>query len=121
MNPLVTQIAGAVVPHPVPFVVEAIRIKGTLGSRAKPEIVIHASGDRSIFFNTDALAQFIAEAAREANLTYFHLMDMADRLLRGFAGTRLCPCLADTPVLRRCLHQPSSLRDIVADGLFHID
>src|SRR5262249_26236123 len=56
VNAVVAQLARAVVPKPMPVVMEAVRIERPLGCRAKPEIVIDAIGYGAVRFFADGFA-----------------------------------------------------------------
>src|ERR1700722_6988823 len=45
VDAIVADLAGAVVPVPVPLVMEAVFVEGPLWGRAEPEVVVHTFGD----------------------------------------------------------------------------
>src|SRR5208282_1161854 len=56
VDAVVAQLAGAVVPVPVPVVVEPVGVERPLGRRAEPEVVIHSPGRWTVFLVANRLA-----------------------------------------------------------------
>src|SRR5579862_8254905 len=54
VNAVIADLAGSVIPIPVPIVMEAVRVELAFGSRAKPQIVIDAVGNFAVFLVADA-------------------------------------------------------------------
>src|SRR5438445_5659762 len=48
VDAVVAQLARAVVPGPVPAVMEAVRIEGVFPRASAPEVVVHAAGCRPV-------------------------------------------------------------------------
>src|SRR5205823_3032099 len=72
VDALVAEIAVAVVPEPVPIVVELRPHERLVGSRPTPEIVIDGAGNRRrTSYLADAAARLVAEAARQGDLAQF--------------------------------------------------
>ena len=85
VDALVADVAVAVVPEPVPVVVEAILRELVLGRGAEPQVVVDAGGHRLDRLAADGVAPLEAEAAGH--------VDVADQavahLLDGFAARLL--------------------------------
>src|SRR5690606_8967061 len=75
VDALVTQVAVAVSPLPVPIVVELGPGQRQDGSRATPQIVVHAIGNGVLATGTDRLAALVAQAAGHLHLAQVAVQD----------------------------------------------
>src|SRR5206468_2189736 len=68
VDAVVAQLAGAVIPVPVPLVVKAVRVEGPLRGGAEPEVVIDALRHRLVGLAADARPVAGDAGARERHL-----------------------------------------------------
>ena len=118
---LVPQVGAAVIPEPVPGVMEAVFVERTIRSRSQPQIVIHTGGNRAVGLSPDAVPRFEAQA--------FGHVDVADapfveKLHRG-SNVRVAPVLHagfhDTVVFARRLDRLASFPNVVRGRLLHVN
>ena len=75
VNALVAQVAVAVVPEPVPVVVEPVGIERPLGRGAEPDVVVNAGGHGAIGLVADGAAGLVAEALGHVDLAELARVD----------------------------------------------
>src|SRR5262249_30091259 len=121
VDAVVAQLAGAIVPVPVPLVVETILIEWPLGSGAEPEIIVHALGN--LFVLPAAYAGTIAgdPGAGERNLAELAGADELDRAGERSAAATLRAHLDDALVPPRRLDHAPAFDQVVRDRLLDID
>src|SRR5262249_41257111 len=121
VDTLVAEIAVAVVPGPVPIVVQVLAAERLLRSGAAPEIVIDRLGQLLLAGNfADRGPQLVAEAASQADLAELSGLHVGDRLAHALVGAALGAGLANPVVLAGRLDDPPAFADIVADWLLDI-
>src|SRR5262249_8581599 len=127
VNALVAEVAVAVIPHPVPVVVDGAEFGGVavgelVGGRAAPQIVIHRLGRllRAVHL-ADTLAPLVAQTAGQLDLAEFAFVQEGHRLLQAGAATALGAGLADLVVLAGGLDDAAAFADVVANGLLEVD
>src|SRR5687768_3945019 len=98
MNALIAEVAVAVVPEPVPGVVEAILRELALGSRAEPEVIVDTGGHSLGSRAANSVAALEAEAASH--------IDVADEAFPHLGHSFL------RPAVRACIH--TTLADLIA-------
>src|SRR5262249_29037586 len=121
MDAVVAQLARAVVPKPVPVVMEAVWIEGVFRRGPEPEIVVHAGGRLPIGLVTDALAVAGDPAAGER---HFAQLARAHELRRAGDVGGAAPLRADLHhalVFAGRLDHAPALNQVVGDGLFDVD
>ena len=122
VDALIAEVAIAVIPHPVPVVMQAFTGEGFLGGRAEPEIVIHLArhilGIRDI---TDAAAALVAEAAGDLDLAKVAGLHPLHGILNALGATGLCAGLDNLLVLPGSVHQLAAFPHVMAHGLLHVD
>src|ERR1700733_14925485 len=113
VSTLVSQITIAVVPEPVPVVVEPIFCEGVLRRRSGPQIVVNALRNRLHRFRPNRVTPLVAEPS-----SHIHVPDNSTlHLLHSFAdcgcGTDLGSVLDDAVVPLRRSHQLLAFPDVV--------
>src|SRR5262249_2606178 len=122
MNALVAQVAVAVVPLPMPVVVETLAEHGTVRGRAAPQVVVDRLRDRlRAVYLADTFAPVIAQGARDLHLAELAGTKVGDGVADSLVSATLCASLADTPILAGDLDEAPALADIVADRLLDVD
>src|SRR5580698_6401190 len=86
MDTLVSQIAIAVVPKPVPVVVEAIFRKCVLRRRSSPQIVVNALRNWPHGRLPDGVPPLIAESTAHIRIPDHALPQLLHRLANGYCG-----------------------------------
>src|SRR5206468_1417535 len=119
---LVAEVTVAVIPNPMPVVMEALAANRVHRRRAAPQVVIHArrSGLRAAYF-ADAGAGFVAEAADDGHFAEVAAVNPFDGFLDGLAGAALRAGLDDSVVFARRSDQLAAFPDVVGNGLLDID
>src|SRR5207245_2668655 len=127
MNALVAQIAAAIVPKPVPVVMNRA-ILGAVAPwrdqrrRPAPQIVVDVIRDR---LRADAFPYARPALVTEAECdVYFPEIARADpfnRLFDAIAGTALRAGLDDFAILARGFDRLAPFPDVVRNGLFHVN
>src|SRR6185295_6233694 len=79
MDALVSHVAIAVLPEPVPVVMESIAREFMLGRGAEPEIVIHALWNRLDRLAANRVAPLEAKAARHVDVADYARPQLLDR------------------------------------------
>ena len=127
MDALVTEIAVAVFPGPVPFVMDgavggAVALRRAIGSRAAPEVVVHrARGLLRAGDIADGVSAFVAQPARDLHRAELACPDIFDRFADARLRADLRPGLADLVVMPRRLDNASAFPDVMADRFLDID
>ena len=120
VNAVVTQFAGAVVPHPVPAVMETIGVESPFGCGAEPEIIVDPRGHLSILLLADIGPRTADPGPRMGN---FAKLARANQFSGpGQAGTAaaLRPQLDHAVVLAGGFDHAPSLDEIMGSRLFHV-
>src|SRR5579872_5498533 len=105
MDSLVADIAVAVVPVPMPVVVDQPPCEGALLRGSLPEIPVERGGCLLVGLMADRRAPPIDQAARHINLANGALAQMSDRFLNRLGAAQLHPVLNDAVVFVRRLNQ----------------
>src|SRR5262249_21949335 len=122
VDALVAQVAVAVVPGPVPVVVQVLALERILRGGTAPQIVIDALGNRLLAVDlADRAARLVAEAAGDADLAELAGTDVFHRLPHAGHRAALRAGLANLFVLAGRLDDPPAFADVMADRLFHVD
>src|SRR5690606_17697073 len=104
VDALVTQVAVAEVPLPVPIVVQLLARQRLFGSRAAPQIVVHRLGNGIVVPRTDRAAGLVPQPASQLHLADLAGADVLDGLNRGRHRAALRARLADALILAGCFH-----------------
>ena len=122
VDALIAKVAIAVIPHPVPVVMQAFAGEGFLGGWAEPEIVIHLArhilGIRDI---TDAAAALVAKTTGDLDLTEVTSLHPLHGILNALGAASLCAGLDNLLVLPGGVHQLAAFPHVVAHGLLHVN
>ena len=119
MDALVAQIAVAVVPEPVPVVVETIVRERMLGRRPEPKIVIHAGGYGFDGRAADGVAPLEAQPARHVDIAQEAVVASCCTASRSAdGGTALAALLHHAIVLARRRHNLLGLQTYCASTAF---
>src|SRR5262249_49287023 len=122
MDALVAQVAVAVVPGPVPVVVQVLAQERLERGRAAPQVVIDRLGHRLLAVDlADAGAELVAQAAGQLDLSQLAGVQVRDGLAHALAGAALGAGLADAVVLAGDLDDAPALGDVVAYRLLDVD
>ena len=121
VNALVAELAVAVVPLPMPLVVQAQIAERAVGSGAFPQVVMDARGNRPFLVRADAVAPFVGEAAGQVNLADQPLLELLNALDDFRAGAVLRAVLNDAAVTARGADGLLAFESIVRERLFDID
>src|SRR5262249_52109592 len=113
VDAVVAQLARAVVPEPVPVVMEAIRVKRPLRRRTEPEIVIDARGHGSVLLTADGLPVAGNPAAGKRHLAELARANELGRAGHLGAAAPLRPHRPDAPVLAGRLDHAAALEQAV--------
>src|SRR5262249_34214007 len=121
VDAVVAQLAGAVVPVPVPVVVEAVLVEGALRRRPQPQVVVHLGGRLAVRLLADALAVAGDPGAGEGDLPEL----AGAHELRGAGEVRttapLGAQLDDALVLAGGLDHAPALDQVVRGRLLDVD
>ena len=98
MNAVVTDVAAAVLPEPVPGVVEVVFIERSRSGRSQPHVVVDARGGVAVRLPADARAQFAVHDPEEVHLAELAGTKVLDRRLDVRSAPILCADLHDTSV-----------------------
>src|SRR5262249_45189727 len=127
VDALVAEVAVAVVPEPVPVVVDGAVFRGVAvrhleGGGAAPEVVVHRGGRllRAVHL-ADRRAELVAEPAGQLHRADLAGVDEGDRLAHALHAAALGAGLADAVVGARRLDDAPALGDVVADRLLDVD
>src|SRR5438477_529743 len=122
VNALISQIAVARIPNPMPIVMEALAHERLHRGRAAPEIVVDAGRNwlRSIDL-ADAGTPLVAKPARDKNFSEIAGLHPLDSLANSGAGTALRSCLHNFVVRARELNELPAFPNVVTNRLFYID
>src|ERR1039458_6314187 len=120
VNSLVAQVAVAVIPKPVPVVVQPVSRVLVLGRRSQPEIVVDARRHGFHRLAADGVAPFEAEAAGHVDVAEQAILDVLHNRAAD-AGALLAAVLHHAPVLPRGKSDLAGLEHIVRAGLLHVD
>jgi hypothetical protein len=104
MNTLVSEIAAAIVPKPVPIVVKAILCVVVLGGRAEPWIVVHTGRHGFRRRPPDCVAPLEAQASRMIHVADQSVVHFLNRVSYGHAGAAVRSVLDNLAVLLRSGH-----------------
>jgi hypothetical protein len=120
MNTLVSDVAVAVHPLPVPLVVKAI-----LGERSQrcgpcPQVVVDSSRYRLFFGFANGIAALVAESLGHINVTDHTFPQQLDGFLNRLAATDLRPMLHNPAILASGFDHLTAFEDIVRGGLFYV-
>src|SRR5262245_26907235 len=127
MNALVAQVAAAIIPKPMPVVMDrailgAVAARRDQRRRAAPQVVVYVIGHR---LRTVGLANarpaLVTETARDLDFAEVTRADPFDRLFDALAGTALRAGLDDFAMFARGFDRLAPFPDVVGNGLFHID
>src|SRR5262249_40627158 len=121
MNAVVAQFAGAVIPVPVPVVVEPIRVERSLRRRPQPQVIVNARRHGGILLVADGLALAGDPGADERHLAKFARTDKLGSAQDVRSAAALRPGLDDALVLARRLDHAPALDDVVRDRLLDVD
>src|SRR5262249_21436282 len=121
MNTLVAEIAVAVVPNPVPVVMEAPPHKRLFGCGAAPQIVVHARRNRLRLADlADTAAWLVAQSARHVELAEFAGLHKLDSLPDACRAAALGSGLANAVVLTGRLDDSPPFADVMADRFLDV-
>src|SRR5260370_18086980 len=121
MNALIAQVAVAVIPNPVPIIMEMLSHQGLDRSRAAPQIVVHRLRDRLLTIHlTNAVARFVAKGARHGNLAQLAGMEEIHRFADAGGAANLSAGLADAIAFPGRLDDPPPFADVMTDRLLHV-
>src|SRR5262249_1911974 len=116
------EVAVAVVPDPVPVVVQVLAHQRFLRGRAAPQVVVDRLGDRLLAAHlADAGPVLVAEAAGHADLADLAGADEVDGGAHAGHAAALRAGLADAVELAGRLDDAPALADVVADRLLDVD
>src|SRR5688572_5975549 len=118
---VVSQLAVARVPHPVPVVMQLGTGQGTEGRRAEKEVVIDGGRHFVCARRADRGTAAVDDAPRELHFPQFALPHVFHGRSVGAAGAVLMPALTDATGLPRNLHHPPAFANVVAHRLFNIN
>src|SRR5579864_5685717 len=79
MHAPVAELASAVIPEPVPVVMETIRIERSRGSRPQPQIVVERRGRRGVFLEADRLSLMNRPGLRQMDAAEPAALNILDR------------------------------------------
>src|SRR5262249_31078833 len=126
VDALVADVAVAVIPDPVPVVVDGaelgVAVRRVVRCRPAPEIIVHRRGRllRAVHL-ADAVALLVAQAARQGHFAKLAGVQVLHRLAQPAAAAALGAGLADLLVLAGRLDDAPALADVVADRLLDVD
>src|SRR5262249_28517324 len=122
VDALVAQVAIAVVPDPVPVVVQLLAHQRLLRRRAAPQVVVDRLRERLLLvYLADRRPELVAQAAGEVDLAELAGVQEVDRLAHAGRAAALGAGLADLVVLAGRLDDAPALADVVADRLLDVD
>src|SRR5262249_44176846 len=114
VDALVAQVAVAVVPDPVPVVVQVLAHERLVGGGPAPEVVVHGLGDGLSGLDlADAAAELVADAAGQLDLAELAGVEEGHGLAHARAGAALGPGLANAAGLARRLDNPAAFAHVV--------
>src|SRR5262249_40165878 len=115
MNALVAQIAVAVIPHPVPIVMEAEAMEGRARGRTAPQVVIDRVGNGPFTAGpADAGTAFVAQCPGHLYFPQPARAQKLDRLLNTSAAADLGARLANAVGAAGNFDNPPALAHIMA-------
>src|ERR1700733_8215388 len=106
MDSLVAQIAVAVVPHPVPVVVQTVARERLDLRGTGPEVVVNRRGNRIVPFGANRAAALVAQSAGQFDFADPSTLNEFHQLAHAGVGAALHARLADPLVLARGLNEP---------------
>src|SRR5262249_37071788 len=112
---------GAVVPVPVPLVVEAVGVERPQRRRAGPQVVIDSFRDRGVGLVADARAVAGDPGAGHRHLAQAAALDELARATDVGGAAALGADLHDAVVFAGRLHHAPPLDKVVADRLLDVD
>ena len=121
MDALVAYFAAAIIPEPVPIVVEAVFVEGPLRGRAEPEVVMNALRHRGVGIPADRFARFKAKASGHINLADTAVVEEFYGVDYRGDGTVLETCLNDSIIFSGGFEYFPAFPDIVRAGLFDVN
>jgi len=113
VDALIAQIAVAVIPEPVPVVMEAVPCEGVLRRRAQPEVIVHARGHGFHRRSADRIAPLEAQASCHVDVADQALANLPHPLLQRYRRTALTALLDDAVILARRRHNLLRLEHVV--------
>src|ERR1700744_4748845 len=121
VNALVSYVAVAVVPGPVPVVVEAIFCEGHLGRGSGPQVVVDALRNGLPRLLPNRVAPLIAKASSHLSFADHSVSPFLDRLADCGCGAALRSVLDDAVVALGRFDQLLALPQVVRAGFFYVD
>src|SRR5207244_7316503 len=121
VNAVVAQLAGAVVPHPVPAVMETIGAESPFRCGAEPEIVVDSRGRLRILLLADIGPRTADPGPRMTRFAKFARANQFSGPGQAGTASALRPKLVHPVVLARGLDHTPALAEIMGGRLFHVD
>src|SRR5690242_17814297 len=121
MDALVAEIAVAVVPEPVPVVMESILSELALRRGPEPKVVIDTRRNRRDRRVTDGIAPLVAQPASHVDIAEQAVAHALHRFLQGFRRAALAAHLNDLVVFARGRDNLLSFKHIVRAWLLDVD
>src|SRR5215469_6715590 len=119
MDGLIADLPVSRVPNPMPVVVKAILGERLQRRRAGPQVVMHSSRHGLFDSVPDRWPPFIAERARQIDVSDCPVAQMTNSFDHPGIRSRLASMLANPAVLLYRAHQLMSLEPVVRARLFH--
>ena len=121
MDSLVSQIAVAGIPDPVPVVMEAILGERLHRSGTGPKVVVNARGHRFRVRMADRCSPFVTESARHVDIADRAALHLVHRFTNRSAGPALASVFANDFVLVDGLDKLPAFPPVVRAGLLDVN